>query len=253
MPKYDAPFWRRVLGRARPGILMGTLRRLVENQEQKATLELTDSLAEHGVLESLLEASKPGFGGSDMPAGLDYLLRSPWRYPPLRWGSRFGRRFEPSLFYGALSSHALFSEAAYYRLLFLEGMETPFSERVISQFSVFEALYRTDKGHDLSAAPFLRHEAALRHPADYSACQALGTELRERGIEAITYLSARTERAELNVALFSPAALRSRKHLRPRHGLCETRPEAVSFRLSGTLHVYPRDQFLYEGRLPMPA
>jgi len=253
VPKYDGPFWRRVLGRARPRVLMGTLRRLVENQEQKATLELTDSLAEHDVLESLLEGSKPAYAGGAIPAGLDYLLRTPWRYPPLPWGSRFGRRFEPSLFYGALSTHALLSEAAYYRLLFLEGMTTPFGDRVISQFTIFEALYRTEEGYDLSAGPFSRHESALRHPADYSACQALGTELRERGIEAITYLSARTEGTELNVALFSPAALRSRKHLRPRHGLCETRPEAVSFRLSGSLHVYRREQFLYEGRLPLPA
>ncbi len=232
---------------------MGTLKRLVENQEQKATLALTDSLAEHDMLEAMLEASKPNREPANLPAGLDYLLRTPWRYPPLKWGSRFGRRFEPSLFYGALSTRALFAEAAYYRLLFLEGMQTPFRDRVISQFTVFEALYRTDKGFDLSAPPFSRHEQALRDPANYSACQALGTELRQRDIEAITYLSARTSDPELNVALFEPRALRSRKHLRPRHGLCETRPEVVTFRVQGALYTCPREQFLVNGKLPLPA
>ena len=253
MPRYDATFWRRVLGRARPTVLMGTLNRLVENQEQKVTLALTDDLAEHDVLESMLEDSKPSVDEQTDLSRLDYLLRSPWRYPPLRWGSRFGQRFEPSLFYGALSREALFAEAAYYRLVFLEGMEVPFTDRVISQFTVFQALYRTDIGFDLSQPPFARHESALRHKADYSACQALGAELRARGIEAITYLSARANGRELNVALFSPGALRSRKHRNPRRGLCETRDDGVSFSLRNeTLH-FPRSRFLVDGRLPVPA
>ena len=253
MPKYDAGFWRRVLGRSRSTVLMGTLNRLVENQEQKVTLALTDSLEEHDLLESMLEDSKPLPGDHPALARLDYLLRSPWRYPPLRWGSRFGRRFEPSLFYGALSRRALFAEAAYYRRVFLDGMEKPFRDRVISQFTVFQALYRTQTGLDLSQPPFARHEAMLRHKADYSACQALGSELRVREIEAITYLSARADGRELNVALFSPSGLRSRKHRNPRRGLCETRVDGVSFRLRGeTLH-FPREGFLYEGALPVPA
>lgn len=253
MPKYDGAFWRRVLGRVKPTVLMGTLKRLVENQEQKVTLALTDSLAEHDVLEAMLEASKPSPDSDRAIARLDYLLRSPWRYPPLRWGSRFGRRFEPSLFYGALSMHALLSEAAYYRLLFLEGMRKPFADRVISQFTVFEAQYRSDEGIDLSQPPFARHEEVLRHKANYRPCQALGTELRARGIEVITYLSARTEERELNVALFSPSALRSRKHRNPRHGLCETRFDGVSFRLRSDVFHFPRRLFLHEGALPLPA
>ena len=253
MPKYDARFWRRVVGRVEPGRLMGTLKRLVENQQQKVTLSLTDTLAEHDVLENLLEASKPEPEVHPSLARFDYLLRAPWRYPPLPWGSRFGRRFEPSLFYGALSRAALFAEAAYYRLVFLEGMETPFEERVISQFTVFEAMYSTENGVDLSAPPFKRHEAVLKHKSAYEPCQALGTVLRERGVEAILYLSARTIDDGLNVALFSPAALRSRKHRNPRHGICETRPSKVSFRTDGDIFEFPRDGFLVDGELPAPA
>jgi hypothetical protein len=232
---------------------MGTLSRLVENQEQKVTLALTDNLAEHEVLEALLESSKPAGVYHPRLGQLDYLLRTPWRYPPLKWGSRFGRRFEPSLFYGALSHRALFAEAAYYRLVFLEGMEQPFSDRVVSQFTVFDALYRTDRGLDLAQPPFVRHEAVLRHKAEYRPCQMLGSELRERDIEAIVYLSARTRGREQNIALFSPGALRSRKHRNPRHGLCESRPTGVSFRLAGELHHFPREEFLHDGAFPLPA
>ena len=219
---------------------MGTLQRFVENQEQKVTLALTDSLAEHEILEGLLEESKPQPGEHPRLAQLDYLLRTPWRYPPLKWGSRFGSRFEPSLFYGALSKQALFAEAAYYRFLFLDGMRTPFRDRVISQFTVFEAMYQTAQGVDLSRPPFRKHEAVLRHTSDYVPCQALGRVLRKKGIEAFVYLSARTKDNALNIALVSPAALRSRKHRNPRHGICETRADKVSFRVDDELREYPR-------------
>ncbi len=253
MARYDESFWRRVVAHAQPGNLMGTLRRLVENQEQKVTLRLTDNLAEHDVLESLLEESKPDGIQHTGLGRFDYLLRTPWRYPPLKWGSRFGRRFEPSLFYGALDRHALFAEAAYYRLVFLEGMKKPFSDRVISQFTVFEAVYRTQQGLDLSQRPFRKYEKVLRHRSDYGPCQALGSVLRERDIEAVVYLSARTADDRFNVGLFSPKALRSRKHRSPRHGICETRTSGVSFRLDDEVVTLPREQFLVNGKLPVPA
>lgn len=253
MAKYDESFWRRVVAHARPVTLMGSLRRLVENQEQKVTLRLTDDMAEHDVLESLLEESKPESVAHPRVQQFDYLLRTPWRYPPLPWGSRFGSRFEPSLFYGALDRVALFAEAAYYRLVFLEGMRKPFEERVISQFTTFEATFRSTASFDLSRRPFSKHEDVLRHRSNYAPCQALGSVLREQQIEAITYLSARTIDDRFNVALFSPVALRSHKHRNPRHGLCETRIDAVSFRLGDELHVFPREQFLVNGELPVPA
>ena len=118
-------------------------------------------------------------------------------------------------------------------------MRKPFTERVISQFTVFEALYRTDQGLDLSQRPFSKHEKVLRDRADYGPCQALGTVLREREIQAITYLSARTVDDRLNVALFSPLALRSRKHRNPEHGICETLSTGVSFRLGKDLITFP--------------
>ena len=232
---------------------MGTLKRIVENQEQKVTLALTDSLAEHEVLEQLLEDSKPGLDVHPRIRKFDYLLRTPWRYPPLKWGSRFGRRFEPSIFYGALSRVALFSEAAYYRLLFLYGMQTPFRERVISQFTIFEAMYQTTEGMDLTGPPFTRHRAVLTHKSNYRPCQELGSVLRERNVEATTYWSARAKGDALNLALFSPAALRSLRHRNPRHGVSETTLERVGFRVDGELFEFPASQFMVDGSLPQPA
>lgn len=232
---------------------MGTLKRIVENQEQKVTLGLTDSLAEHEVLEELLEGSKPDINTHPRIRKFDYLLRTPWRYPPLKWGSRFGRRFEPSIFYGALSRIALFSEAAYYRLLFVYGMETPFADRVISQFTVFEAMYETNSGMDLTEAPFVRHAAVLRHKSEYLPCQELGSVLREQSIEAASYWSARADGDELNIALFSPDALRSLKHRKPRHGVSETTLERVGFHVDGQRYEFPAAQFMVDGVLPRPA
>lgn len=251
--KYDSTHWRSILGRSRHRQLMGTLERLVENQEQKVTLPLTDNLAEHEVLEALLEDSKPTPNLHPRVAKLDYLLRAPWRYPPLPWGSRFGRRFEPGLFYGALNEASLFAEAAYYRFVFLAGMKKPFKDRVISQFTVYKAAYQTSKGFDLSRAPFSKHESVLRHPSNYRPCQELGSTLRERGTEAIVYLSARTSERAFNVALFSPEALRSRRHRNPRQGLCEVNQDSASFRVGNDLREYSRKDFTVNGKLPLPA
>lgn len=251
MASYDEGYWRKLLKANAPTSLMGSLRRMVENQEQKVTIALVDDLAEHDVLEDLLEESKPPVRAE--LRRFDYLLQTPWRYPPLPWGSRFGRRFEPSLFYGSLTTEALFSEAAYYRLIFLEGMSKPFQDRVISQHTMFHARYQTDSGYDLTQKPFSRRSAALKDKANYSACQALGTALREQGIEAVLYHSARTATDEVNVALFDPQALRSRKHLNPRRVLCETRFDGVQFRFDKEVRSYAREVFLTDGKLPAPA
>lgn len=251
MASFDAAFWRRLVERAPVGVLMGTLRRLVENQEQKVTVALVDDLDEHAVLEQLLEQSKP-----PLEPGLerlDYLLRAPWRYPPLPWGSRFGSRFEPGIFYGSLDDAALLAEAAYYRLVFLEGMQRPFTGRVISQHSRFEANYRTEAGLALGQPPFARYEATLRHPSSYLPCQELGRVLREAGVTAFTYVSARAVGRHDNVALLSPAALRSRTPRKPVRGLCETRPEGVQFRFGDERFWFGREQFLVAGCLPQPA
>lgn len=251
MASFDGAHWREVLADAPVTVLMGTLLRLVENQTQKVTAALVDNLDELDILEQLLDDSKPPLRpGTER---FDYLLRAPWRYPPLPWGSRFGSRFAPSVFYGALDETSLLAEGAYYRLLFLAGMERSFEARVISQHTRFEARYHALRGLHLEHAPFVDYRPTLRHRTNYGPCQVLGGVLREQGIGAFTYLSARAPDEHLNIALLEPECLVSNRHRRPIHGLCETRAQGVQYRFEGVVHWFARERFLVDGKLPLPA
>lgn len=250
MAKYDERYWQSVVSKARSRTMMGRLKRMVESQEQVVTVKLVDSLEEQEVLENLLDDSKP----SRAPGRkLDYLLSTPWRYPPLPWGSRFGRRFEPSLFYGSLSQTALLAEVAFYRWTFLLGMKKPFDDRVISQHTEFEANYKGTKAYDLTAAPFGAHEKTLRHKSRYQPCQVLGSVLREKQADLIVYRCARTDRSERNVALYKPSALVSRKHLAAAPWLCETTADSVTFSGRGGVETLRIEDFLENGHFPKPA
>ena len=90
--------------------------RLVEGQHRVSTMKLVDSLDEQNVLEDLIEATKPAIPPECR--GLDYLLFSPFRYPPLPNGSRFRRPGQPGVFYAAEESRTAAAEKAFYRLLF---------------------------------------------------------------------------------------------------------------------------------------
>ncbi|WP_058558033.1 RES family NAD+ phosphorylase [Thiohalocapsa sp. ML1] len=234
--------------------LGGELLRMVESQQQVATLSLVDDLAEQALLEELLERSKPPLVPGSR--GLHYLLGTPFRYPPLRHGSRFGGRFEPSLFYGARGQGSLLAEVAYYRFVFWSAMaEPPPSGRLRTQHSLFRARCRGERGVRLQEPPCAAHDAVLRDAADYGPTQRLGAALREAGIDLIEYVSARDPERGINVALFRPEALVSRAPLGLSRWLCETRAQAVSFapEASSELHVFALDTFLVDGRLPRPA
>ncbi|MFZ0788082.1 MAG: RES family NAD+ phosphorylase [Chromatiaceae bacterium] len=246
--------WSRCGPDLKPSEIAGELLRLVESQEQVATSSIVDDLAEQVLLEDLLEPVKPPLRpGTE---SLHYLLASPFRYPPLRYGSRFGSRFEPSLFYGALSLQTVLAEAAYYRLVFWTAMaEPPPAGRLLTQHTVFRARYRSPRGLRLQDPPCDSHATELRHPSDYGPTQALGHRLREMDVEAIEYGSARDPSGGQNVGLFSPAALASRRPLDPQPWLCETRASRVAFS-GGTeraAYAFPIELFQVEGRLPLPA
>src|SRR5512134_2866536 len=112
--------WTRCGGRANLRRLAGTAWRVVEGQHVVSTRKLVDSAAEHEILESLIEEVKPPLPDEPEFRGLHYLLVTPFRYPPLRHGSRFATRTERSLWYGSTRPRTAFAETAYYRLLFLE-------------------------------------------------------------------------------------------------------------------------------------
>lgn len=251
----ESAIWEDCAARAVPGPLGGTLTRVVESQEQIATTRLVDGdLARQDALERLLEerSKPPRRPGTER---FDYLLAAPWRYPPLRYGSRFGRPFEPSLFYGSRSVDTALAETAYYRFVLLDDMARP-PARVVTQHTSFEARYRGERGLRLQAPPFDAFARELAHPADYRACQALGTALREAEIDAFEFRSARDPDGGVNVALLEPAALASNRHLRPREWSCVSARDEVAFRTRARpsrLVRHARETFEVDGVLPRPA
>lgn len=245
--------WEACAAAAVPGPLQGRLLRLVESQEQVATGRLVSSLERQAVLENLLERSKP-----PLPAqarGLNYLLASPFRYPPLPHGSRFGTRLEPGIFYASRNLRPLLAEAAYYRFVFWDGMKDPPAGRLLTQHTLFRAAYRSERGLRLQAPPFAAFREVLRDPGHYAATQRLGTRLRSAGIEIVEYESARDPHCGINLALFTPRALRPARVLRQEEWLCETTEERVTLRPKRApgVHPFPRALFLVDGRLPTPA
>ena len=245
--------WREAEGERHIQPIAGTLLRMLESQAQIATNRLVDALDKQQLLEELLEGTKPDYRPGSRH--LHYLLATPFRYPPLRHGSRFGRRSEPALFYGALSLPTLLAESAYYRFVFWHGMAVPPARRLNTQHAVFEASYATPRGVRLQQAPFDRWEAALTDRADYAVTQAPGSAMRAAEVSAFEYRSARDPEHGTNVALYAPDALSQARPGFSEQWLAETTGGRVLYRSQSAALSYgfPLDLFAQDGRLPQPA
>lgn len=234
--------------------IRGVLYRIVESQEQVATSAIVDTAAEQAMLEDILEASKPPRRPGT--AHLDYLLATAFRYPPLRHGSRFGTRFEPSIFYGSRAERTVLAEGAYYRFWFWLGMvRPPPAQQAITQHTIIRARYDTSRGLRLQHPPFDAHAALLQSPDDYAATQALGAALRAAGVTAFEYRSAR-DPGGMNVAAFSPSVFPAHGRIADRsEWTCMTTPQRVSFvnPVTRAMHEFRLEQFLVAGRFPDPA
>lgn len=236
-----------------PSALGGEVFRIVESQEKVATNELVETLEEQALLEEMLDATKPPIPNAAQD--LAYLLFTPFRYPPLKYGSRFGRRFEPSLFYGARSIETALAETAYYRLRFWFDMSVaPAAKKLKTQHTAFTVGIKTKYGLQLQNPPFEKYAASLLDKSSYTATQALGAQMREKGIVAFEYLSARDINKGINVALFSPAAFKEKKARSIINVLCSTHANGVEF-MDENSHVYQYDyrDFLDNGNFPHPA
>ncbi|MDB5813922.1 MAG: uncharacterized protein JWN23_1039 [Rhodocyclales bacterium] len=190
---------------ARP--LRATLWRMVESQHVASTMKLVDSAAEQDVLEILLEQGKPPQPVSTQT--LDYLLASPFRYPPYPSGSRFRGSTDPGVFYGARSMRTAAAELGYWRWRFL--LDSPALQQV---GPVLHTAFRTKVDAstiDLREPPLAAHVALWTAPRDYSATQALAREARTAGLQAIVYDSVRDPQPDWCAALLTPAGFASRK------------------------------------------
>lgn len=143
-------------------------------------------------------------------ARLHYLLFTPFRYPPLPRGSRFGTRRERGIWYGSIDHRTAFAEVSYYRFVFLEGTAADLGT-VQTALTAFTAAVRTPRGVDLVGPPFDAHRRAIASPTSYSSSQALGAAMRAAGVEAFRYPSARDLGRGTNVGVFVPAAFGSPK------------------------------------------
>ena len=234
--------------------LSGTLCRVVESQEQVATTLLCDGdLSRQDALERLLEASKPS--RREGTERLDYLLATPWRYPPLRYGSRFGDRDEPSLFYGSRAIGTALAETAYYRFILRDDTADPV-DRLTSQHTSFTARYRARCGVRVHDSALADVASALSDPLGYSDAQTFGSFVRTAGFDVIEFPSARDPACGINVALLAPDALLSNRHREPREWLCTTSATEVAFSSRGQPSVklrYERSVFEINGELPRPT
>jgi hypothetical protein len=236
---------------ARVAPLHLTAVRVVESQHQVSTRKLVDTLAEQALLERLIDGVKP-----PAPDGrLHYLLSTPFRYPPLRHGSRFGTRHERGIWYGSETPHAAFAEVAYYRFVFLEGTSADLG-LVTTALTAFTARVRTAKGVDLLARPFASHRAAIASPTSYAVTQAIGRAMRASGVEAARYPSARLT-GGVNVAVFAPPVFRGvvPRGLETWHSAATRERVEVIRRdyFTPAQWTFTREQFLVDGRLPAPA
>ena len=179
-------------------LFSGDVTRIVESQEQVATTKIVRNLAEQDLLEQMLEDGKPGSIDPDR----HYLLSTPFRYPPLKYGSRFGSIAEPSLFYASLDLQTCLSECAYYRFIFWYDMESSPPNPIRTQHTVFRVELHSELCVDLRSGYYDDIRADLRSPVSYETSQALGARLRGDGTEMIVFESARGEGD--NVAAYSP-------------------------------------------------
>ncbi|MCK6557409.1 RES family NAD+ phosphorylase [Candidatus Binatia bacterium] len=247
--------WTRCAGSSRVTALSLAAWRVVESQFVTSTRRLVDSDAEQELLEQLIEIVKPPLPSDRAFARLHFLLSTPFRHPPLPHGSRFGTRTERGIWYGARTLPAAFAEVAYYRLVFLEGTAADLGT-VTVELSAFAAAVRTNRGVDLTVPPFAAHEAQISSKTSYAVSQPLGREMREAGVEAFLYVSARDPARGTNIGLFAPAFAR-RKPSAPSTWVCTATRQHVELSKKDLFRkrrfTFHRAEFVVEGSIPIPT
>lgn len=249
----SSSIWTRCGGTSEIRPLQDSPWRVVEAQHLLSTRKLVDSAEEQELLEEMIDRVKP----PDITGGrIHYLLSTPFRYPPLAHGSRFGTRRERGIWYGSVERRTAFAEVAYYRLLFLEGSNASLGT-LTTALTAFTARTRTARGIDLAAPPFDAHRRAISSPTSYASSQALGGEMRNAGVEAFRYQSARDVEHGTNVGVFVPSVFGKTKPKSIETWHCAASRDHVELAQSDYFKrdkfAFPRSQFLVNGVLPSPA
>ena len=220
--------------------------RIVESQEKSATMRLIDSFEEQELLEQLLEASKP----ADFDNSRHYLISTPFRYPPLEHGSRFGNVNEPSLFYGSHNIHTMLHEAAYYTFYFAEAMSSPFNDIIVNHKTSFRVNVNTPSYMDLS-----RLQEKLMDKQDYLFAQSVGQAMREMEVQAFSYTSARDESGGKNMGVFEIDAIQGNPSQIDQWQIKQTATD-IMFRCTNDKSLnqeFNIESFMVNNQLPAPS
>lgn len=233
--------------------LDGVVLRLVEQQGAQATRRITDSLDEQAWLEDFLEASKPELPSTEECPVRHRLLITPFRYRK-RHGSRFATRWERGLFYGSRSRYGCLLEGAYYELVFQDGPEQPFPRSSAMRKTLFHVEVSTARGLMLQKQGNRSLQTRLRDPVNSHFCQGIGQQMREAGIEAFEYHSARSEADVVQLGAISCCVFSSTPFDQVEVQV-EASREEVSFRCldDNTVHHFQREEFTVQGVLPQPV
>lgn len=182
--------------------------RIVENQEYNSTYSLVDDRAEHELLEEMIEEGKPP---KPIDCSVDdYLLFTPFRYPPLKDATRFGKVTERSPFYGSERLDAAFAEKAYRIEKFDSDTEASFPNRNLS-FTSFKFAANANTCLNVLQVPFDKYKDLIHDPISCDSSQALGTEMRQCEIQACLFESVRCSDTR-NIAIFDPSIFTKKSH-----------------------------------------
>lgn len=247
--------WTQCAEQFEPQRLGGPAWRAVESQHVTSTRKLVDSDDEQQALEALIDTAKPPWPYGRRFVGLHYLLATPFRHPPLRYGSRFGTRRERGIFYCAEAQATVFAEKAYYVLLFLEGTEAEI-EPLTRPLTVFQVRISTKKGADLAQAPFDVYLERISSPISYSDSQPLGAAMREAGVAAFRFVSARDPAAGANLGLIEPV-FSTKKPVNAEQWICTATRARVELKpgpaVMRSRTGFAREAFEVGGVLPTPG
>ena len=204
------PIWTPDALRSECRSYRGDIWRFVESQSKISTNKLAAPPDDQTHLEQLIETTKPILSGT--LEALHPLFRTPFRYDPVRPGSRF-RLFSDhnGVFYASERLETAAAEMAFYKLLFIaESPQMRFPQSF--EFTAFSVNILTDSSLDLTEPNLSRDEAFWTNLKNYEYCQALAVQARLADIHTIRYWSVRTkaEKTEANIAVLNPVAFTER-------------------------------------------
>ena len=145
-----------------------------------------------------------------------------------------------------------------YRLVFLEGSAADLG-LLETEHTVFQVGISLKRGVDLTEAPFSKFDPLLTSPTNYAETQALGTAMREAGIQGALYVSARAPGRGISVALFEPAFSPKEPLPQIQVWLCGATKQSVEFKRKNVMDPgaerleFPRASFLVHKVLPSPS